>query len=211
VLTALDLKLSLDTDQMDTRRRHLEVYVDAMKLYRKKYDGTEEVSEIIEQILADAEPQTRSICARPRSTLACRNLVMSSKSRDWGDILSQNPKLYLRLTLALDMSFSRGKFPHDCDFPVGCRIAQLEDGSPLQDSPIEVSSAQAEFVLPTAAMEAGAWEMLDMKPSPSSNFFDDMSVNLDFADLFEEYRCENLEKNDPSWLHEVSHLFDSPA
>jgi hypothetical protein len=196
---------------MDTRRRHLEVYVDAMKLYRKKYDGTEEVSEIIEKILADAEPQTRRICARPRSTLACRNLVMSSKSRNWGDIFSQNPKLYLRLILALDMSFSRGKFPQDCDFPVGYRVAQLEDGSPLQESPIEVGSAQAETVIPTATMEAGAWEMRDMRPGPSTHFFDDMSVNLDFADLFEDYRCGNLEKSDLSWLHESSHLFDSPA
>ena len=38
--------------------------------------------------------------------------------RDWGDIFLRQPKFYLRLSLTIDFSLSKGRFPTDNDFPV---------------------------------------------------------------------------------------------
>ena len=208
VLTALDLKLSVGTSQVNARRRHLDVYVNVMKLYRKKYDGTEQVSDVIEKILAEAEPQARRICGQPESTSTPSSLALSSKSRDWGDIFSHDPKVYLRLTLALDMSFSRGEFPQDCDFPNACRLG--ERGF-IEDSGIEIEPTEVEALSTAADEDTRSVEMQERSSAPPSNLLDGISVNLDFADLFEDHRRDSYDKSGSAWIHELSTLLDLPA
>ena len=127
ILTALNFKMSSDPIEATARRHQLEVYVEAMRLYRKKYDGTEQLSAVVEKVLSDAEPETRRICSTSGANTPERSLALSSKSKDWSDILNQRPTVYLRLTLGLDMALSRGKFPDATDFPASCRIAEIDE------------------------------------------------------------------------------------
>lgn len=126
VLSALDFKMSSDQTQAATRRRQLDIYVEAMRLYRKKYDGSEQVSAVIERLLNIAEPETRRICSSAVVNTPQRSLVLSRKSKTWCDILNQCPKTYLCITLALDMAFSRGKFPEEADFPTSFRVTEID-------------------------------------------------------------------------------------
>lgn len=209
ILTALDLKMSSDPAEATARRLELEVYVEAMRLYRKRYDGTEQLSSIVEKLLHDAEPETRRICSASGASTPERSLVLSRKSKDWSDILNQRPKVYLRLTLALDMALSRGKFPEESDFPTGCRIAEI-DGRDNEDTVFSERTLSDDFVDIT---------MSCMQPSdvltPRTDFQETYApsehapVNLDFADLFGD-QAQNLQQYEGphGYLDEVQSLFD---
>lgn len=125
ILSALDLRLSVDTGQVETKKRQLAVYMEAMRLYRKKYDGADRVSDIIDKVLFDAANQSRQICPSVSSPETDSSTLWVDRSIGWSEIFSQHPEFHLRLALALDFALSRGKFPKESDFPVDYRLVSL--------------------------------------------------------------------------------------
>lgn len=208
ILTALDLKLSSDPTEATARRRQLEVYVEAMRLYRKRYDGTEQLSSVVERLLNDAEPETRRICSTSGTSTPERSLVLSRKSKDWRDILNQRPKFYLRLTLALDMALSRGRFPDETDFPTGCSITEIDEKA-SEDAFVSEKTLGTEYLdITMPCMQPSR------VPTPRSDFQEmyqsagSAQVNLDFADLFGDH-AQNLQYEGPhGYLDEIQTLFN---
>ncbi|EEH42840.2 uncharacterized protein PADG_07660 [Paracoccidioides brasiliensis Pb18] len=155
VLNALDVKLSGTTSQSATHKRKLGYYVEIMQLYRNRYDGTDYVAFLIQQVLKFAESQNLTV-----SFLASAgaNVVSNSTNDDsdvsgdtdtstaltersnsdkaaengtksWGEVLVRQPRLYLRLSLSLDIAFARGQFPRDADLPSLVREFRPKDDS----------------------------------------------------------------------------------
>lgn len=210
ILTALDLKMSSDPVEATARRLEFEVYVEVMRLYRKKYDGTEQLSSVVERLLKDVEPETRRISSTSGASTPKRSLVLSKKSKDWSDILKQRPKVYLRLTLALDMALSRGKFPEESDFPTSYRTADI-DAQHTEDTYVSDETLNDEFVDMT---------MPCMQSSDVLTFSTDFQetytprgqaqVNLDFADLFSDHAQKLQQYEGPhGYLDELQNIFDS--
>jgi hypothetical protein len=209
ILTALDLKLSSDPAEATARRLELEVYVEVMRLYRKRFDGVEQLSSVVERLLNDAEPETRRICSTSGTTTLERSLVVSKKSKDWSDILKQRPKVYLRLALALDMALSRGSFPQESDFPTDYRIIDVNEQG-IEDTYFSEKTLSNDFVDVT---------MPCMQPNgvltPRTDYQEmclasgHAQVNLDFADLFGDHaqKLQNYE-GPHGYLDEVQSLFD---
>lgn len=174
-----------------------------MKLYRRKYDGTEEVSATIERILTDADCRSHKLLGS--ATRGEMTLNSSNASADWCELLSHNPKFYLRLTLSLDLSFSRGKFPTDSDFPAELRLAQLEERV------LEPESFPPQITI-TPDMEIAeiqpppTWSGSDRSPSRLTHPVKESRVNLEFADLFDTQ--QNDEDRSRDWIEEVTGLFD---
>ena len=211
ILTALNFKMSSGHVEEDARRRQLEVYVEAMRLYRKKYDGTEQLSAVVEKVLNEAEPETRRICSTSGPNSPERSLALSRKSKDWSDILNQRPTVYLRLTLGLDMALSRGKFPKATDFPASCRIAEI-DGKDDQDTFFNEETLSSNYIdMTTPCMQQSTGNVF----TPRSDFqelFEETGhaqVNLDFADLFGDQTQRLHQYEGPhGCLEDIQGIFD---
>ncbi|EEH34680.2 hypothetical protein PAAG_05729 [Paracoccidioides lutzii Pb01] len=155
VLNALDVKLSGTTSQSATHKRQLGYYVEVMQFYRNRYDGTDYVAFLIQQVLKFAESQNLTVSFQAS---AGTNVMSNSTNNDsdvsgdtntstaltersnsdkfaengtksWGEILVRHPRLYLRLSLPLDIAFARGQFPRDADLPSLVREFRLKDDS----------------------------------------------------------------------------------
>jgi hypothetical protein len=211
ILTALNFKMSSDPIEATARRHQLEVYVEAMRLYRKKYDGTEQLSAVVEKVLSDAEPETRRICSTSGANTPERSLALSSKSKDWSDILNQRPTVYLRLTLGLDMALSRGKFPDATDFPASCRIAEIDEKDD-RDAFFNEETLGSNYIdMTTPCMQQSTGNVF----TPRSDFqemFEETAhaqVNLDFADLFGDHTQRLQQYEGPhGCLEDIQGIFD---
>lgn len=76
-----------------------------MKVYQPRYDGVEWVSYAVRFAVDLAQP-----------TLSSNVLI-----KGWRDLLVQQPSLYLRLSLSIDLSLSQLKIPDEQDFPLMLR------------------------------------------------------------------------------------------
>ncbi|WYZ40890.1 hypothetical protein EsH8_IV_001231 [Colletotrichum jinshuiense] len=87
-------------------KRHLEVLMGAMKSFLPQYDGVELVKETVKRAadLAQADTQAQPANTGPVIT-------------DWTHHLAKNPSLYMKMTMAIDMSISKGRIAEDNDFP----------------------------------------------------------------------------------------------
>ena len=126
VLHLLDVKLSSTAVRTAKKQRRLNIYIEAMKALQSQYDVTDTVSEIIGQMiehvsLDQQEKQGETPSSHPEAGLdsvASNATDDPSVVQDWGDVLLRQPKLYLRLTVTMDLSMSKGSFPNDSDFPL---------------------------------------------------------------------------------------------
>ena len=190
---------------MDVRRRRLEGYTEAMKQYLRRYDGTEKVTTFIEMILTDTERQYRRICDRVDDRLVQRNPTVLGEEKDWCETFSQNPRLHLRLTLSLDLSFSRGDFPTDSDFPKGLRANELQDPPGVDDHLVEVNYAETDvgraIRKETPTLPPITWTTSD--DEESSDLFSplDNYVNLDFMEVSDQ---QNHQDSSRIWVEEES-------
>lgn len=97
-----------------------------MTALQSQYDVADTVSEIIGKMvehisLDQQETQGESPSNHSEAdlgSLASKSTDDPSVVQDWGDVLLRQPKLYLRLTITIDLSFSKGYFPNDSDFPL---------------------------------------------------------------------------------------------
>ncbi|KAK2774854.1 hypothetical protein FQN53_003469 [Emmonsiellopsis sp. PD_33] len=154
VLNALDVKLSGTTSQSATRKRRLSYYAEVMQLYRNRYDGTDYVALLIQQVLRFAEGQNLLISIQPgaagnlmpdsangngegnsnTSTALTerpnKQLSIGKGTKSWAEVFVRQPRLYLRLSLSIDFAFARGQYPRDADLPAIVRELHLRDGGP---------------------------------------------------------------------------------
>ncbi|KAH6975703.1 fungal-specific transcription factor domain-containing protein [Ilyonectria destructans] len=129
----------------------LKVLLEVMTTYFRQYDGADLVVDAGRHIM-DGVP------------LVGLGAVINPELNDlslWKDILEQNPKLYLRLVLAVDLSLSKERLPVELDFPTS--IQNLSHGG----------LSRAETV-PEGNIEMAE---MDMDPSPTS-MFDDAFLDL---------------------------------
>lgn len=184
VLSALDLKLSSITYQIGPKLgfNPLEAYSKTMKCFQDQFDGTEEVSAIMDRIFSEAEAHSRQLSAGNKSASlpSPRN-----DNNDWYEIILRHPKLHLRVAMAFDLSFSKGRFPEDEDFPTQLRADRLSDQmmqqilSVEEPPPIEIEVHDDQLALMS----------LQVTRTPEQKFLSPTEIpptrtDLDFLDLF---------------------------
>ncbi|KAI0109037.1 hypothetical protein GGR51DRAFT_118512 [Nemania sp. FL0031] len=139
VLHIIDVKLSSQHKRSgmtpEERRRtaqkqqRLNVLIEAMKTYQPQYDGVDYISETIRHIvnLAQIDPpnNSSSITSLPQDS-------MQPIISDWTDILASNPGSYLRLSMTMDISISKGRLAKETDFPVKLRGLFAHGLSPIR-------------------------------------------------------------------------------
>lgn len=106
-LAAVNGELSFESPiAAASSKRHLEVLMGAMKSFLPQYDGVELVKETVKRAadLAQADTQSQPANTGPVIT-------------DWTHHLAKNPSLYMKMTMAIDMSISKGRIAEDNDFP----------------------------------------------------------------------------------------------
>ncbi|KAJ0421306.1 hypothetical protein BJY00DRAFT_312219 [Aspergillus carlsbadensis] len=130
LLSALDVKLSSTKSQSATRKRRFRYYASLMQVFQLRYDGTDTVAAFVQHTLQVAEyllPRAAvGFGVRVRGGSESSGGVESGTRgggsgstsptptpapASWSELFAEYPKLYLRLTLALDYGFSRGYFP----------------------------------------------------------------------------------------------------
>jgi hypothetical protein len=95
-----------------------------MKMFRAQHDHTECVTTAVDSILQVVEPEighllTAADTPQSVSTVHSANsLIALPRPATWSDMLANNPLIYLRLSLFLDLALSRGKAPHVTDLPI---------------------------------------------------------------------------------------------
>ncbi|KAI0539743.1 hypothetical protein GGR58DRAFT_463252 [Xylaria digitata] len=147
VLHIIDVKLLSQNKRVgatpDERRRtalkqqRLNVLIEAMKTYQPQYDGVDYISETIRHIvnLAQIDPPNNSATAPSSSiTVVPQDSATSMQPiiSDWTDILASNPGSYLRLSMTMDISISKGRLAKETDFPVKLRGLFAHGFSPIR-------------------------------------------------------------------------------
>ncbi|KAI3340611.1 hypothetical protein F4824DRAFT_487068 [Ustulina deusta] len=146
VLHIIDVKLLSQNKQSratpDEKRRtalkqqRLNILIEAMKTYQPQYDGVDYISETIRHIvnLAQIDPPSNptntpsSIMASPQDPPSSMQPIIS----DWTDILASHPGSYLRLSMTMDISISKGRLAKETDFPVKLRGLFAHGFSPIR-------------------------------------------------------------------------------
>ncbi|KAJ3543637.1 hypothetical protein NM208_g3468 [Fusarium decemcellulare] len=113
VLNILDMKLSSPMTHSsnlssNNTQQHLNLLIQVMRAYWSRYDGVDWVSEIIRHISGLVQ-------------LDGSEIRRSNSITNWADVFAFQPRSYLRLVLALDLSLSKGRLPQDGDFPLKLR------------------------------------------------------------------------------------------
>jgi hypothetical protein len=117
VLHILDVKLTaltspshlpqgIPTGEAALKQHRLNILIEAMKTYQPQYDGVDKISDTIRHIVNLAQLDGGGD---------------GRKIKDWTDILTSHPSLYLRLALTMDLSLSKDRLPVEGDFPASLR------------------------------------------------------------------------------------------
>lgn len=125
VLEALNLRLSTSSQRF-VHQKQLDCYNTIMNTFRAQHDHTECVTSAIDSILRVVEPEISHLLLltsadSPQSISSHHSadrITTLSRPSSWSDILANNPLIYLRLSLFLDLALSRGKVPHVTDLPI---------------------------------------------------------------------------------------------
>lgn len=119
VLLSLDVKLSSTESQKLKRKYRLNVYVEMMRHYDQRYDFAKVISDTVIKLLqsVDIKLLLNKLAAQESSSHTELQLSKGSRPRSWGDIITRNPQLYFKLSVSLDHSLSKGKYPCDNELP----------------------------------------------------------------------------------------------
>lgn len=147
VLHILDVKLSTSRSQCAMNQRRLQIYMEAMQMLRSQYDGTDRVSDYIEKLIKylaqDAEtrapvgtvPMGMGSASDARSGVRLPATETASKPvghvQNWSELFMRQPNCYLRIVMTLDLSFRKGQFPAESDFPTALQSSKLSKVLPL--------------------------------------------------------------------------------
>lgn len=179
VISALNVKMSPSSSQ--SRAHYLETYSKSIELYSKRYNGIDTVYSMMERILEEAQSNSRNLCL-PTSDFSHQDTSPLSDTSEWFEIFVKHPKLHLRVAFSFDLSFSKGKFPEDSDFPRQLRADQLEE-YPYSHKRFmsKENNPTAEALMPLRSRIS--------TPIFDSTILDSLQMtavcqNLDFMDLF---------------------------
>lgn len=103
------------------KHRQLKDLVDVMKTYHPQYDLADPVINAVEHAINSIQFQT------PPPVTGTE----TEQWFEWADLLRLNPSVYLRLTLAIDLSLSKNRNPEDRDFPPSLRGPIGREPSPI--------------------------------------------------------------------------------
>jgi hypothetical protein len=142
VLHVLDVKLSSTRSQCAIKQRRLQIFMEAMQVLQSQYDGTDRVSDYIEKLiryLATGNPiKPTTMSCNERYNAGGNHIQPSAipeKSgpiiNDWSDVFLRRTNCYLRIVTTVDLSFSRGEFPQESDFPAILNSSKLSAILPL--------------------------------------------------------------------------------
>lgn len=98
ILYLLDLNLARQVDT--SRQANLNKILDAMQVYRSRYENADLVVQTAHRISTHAQ----SLSGHPK--IMC-----------WGDILCQTPKTYLQFMATMDAALAKGSCPTEKDLP----------------------------------------------------------------------------------------------
>lgn len=126
-----------------------------MRQLRQRYEVTDEVMSFVDQALALTSFQTQWQPDLHGSNKECnynegiaqhmsnraRFPPPGSRTKSWSEVLVRNPRLYLRLSFALDYALARGQFPRDSDLDT--LLSPVEIGEANLDIPALVLSDHA--------------------------------------------------------------------
>ena len=159
---------------------------------------------IVKQLVAFASAEARRICCPTPLVVTANSGVASGDAlKDWFEVLVRHPKLYLRVTLSLDISMAKGCVPRSSDLPKRLLLADSEGsttagkyGHLLDDIPQSPSA----FSMFLKERQVGASLTSLMRRSPA--------VNLDFLEIKEmiedeqgEEKVDEIEADDMvTWL-----------
>lgn len=123
MLSSLDDKISSDDTQTESDRSLTKYHAQAMHLCSKRFEGAEDISRMISQILHSAPIQLPIRVVQPRPSNQAKgpngNSSGSSGSKKmgvrWDEIFVT--RLYMRLRLSLDYALVTGKPPTEADLP----------------------------------------------------------------------------------------------
>lgn len=138
VLHILDVKLSSTQSQRAIKQRQLEVFMEAMKIYRSQYDGTDPVIDSIERLFAYLETgnmlkwhnsplqNSHQVNHNVKSMdVSPRTAALAPVIRDWSDVFLQKTRCYLRIAVTLELALSKTEYPDDADFPASLQNQYL--------------------------------------------------------------------------------------
>jgi hypothetical protein len=144
VLHVLDVKLSTTRAQWAMKQRRLQIFMEAMQMLQSQYDGTDRVSDYLEKLVrslaADNAAKFPGAHFLERRGFGETNSVADSPSsatsektgiNDWGDVFLRRTNCYLRIVTTVDLSFSKGEFPEESDFPANLSSSKLTPILPL--------------------------------------------------------------------------------
>jgi hypothetical protein len=231
VLHIIDVKLSSQNKQSratpDERRQtalkqhRLNVLIEAMKTYQPQYDGVDYISETIRHIvnLAQIDPPYNS------SNQECANNKKPLIS-DWTDILASHPNSYLRLSMTMDISISKGRLARETDFPVKLRGLFAQGFSPIrallagsrprppdpQPAPGSLNNATStvpdndKFFVPNPSVQIQLGRVHSVSSDEGSVSPEPTDMNMNPAKAVNSHG--NKEQAQPLELYSASSLFD---
>uniref|UniRef100_A0A0B7K1V3 Oxidase FUB9 n=2 Tax=Bionectria ochroleuca TaxID=29856 RepID=A0A0B7K1V3_BIOOC len=153
ILENLDLKLSSWAEKASYQRQ-LRCSNDIIALLDDQHDYTECVNIAINSLLPVADAEIQQFFAswnglagiEGGGTNGIRLTIWSPTS--WSDVFSENPMIYLRLSMSLDFALSRGKAPQITDLPEWTHETLVMPTNLHLISPSMTQMALPEAVLP---------------------------------------------------------------
>lgn len=121
--------------------RGLRVYIDIMRQFRSRCESTDEVllyiEKTVQHIQTDKSLKELSPAligpashSRRESTTVLTPRSFTSSRDDLAHIFLKDPLVFLRISMTVDFSLSRGRFPSEAEFPKQLRAIQQEDEIP---------------------------------------------------------------------------------
>lgn len=202
--------------------------MEAMQILQSQYDGTDQVSSYIERLivyLAKEDPSNKIVASESTYTVpkGLEAMMIESPSsgtsdsaglalRDWGDVLSRQTSWYLRIVWTLDISFRKGRFPDESDFPAKLQSNQLSKILPLYHP--DPGTPQSEL-LPRKSKKLRSKNIQSSK-GDRTDFSANMETNQQSKNSLHERQCDvhldelhNTNQNDESSRQAFDHLSSS--
>jgi hypothetical protein len=115
VLNSLDLQtLTPANARTEAKRRQLRLLNEAMDLCYERYTGSLSVKSVINRTIEAAHSEYDF--AEAQVTQSTALLCPSSTVKNWFDVFVSKPTQYLRISFAIDISFSMGRYPDTEDY-----------------------------------------------------------------------------------------------
>jgi hypothetical protein len=119
-LSAANTSLTVDdSDSVCSNQRDLSVLMETIKSFFPQYDGVDLIKETVKH-------------AADLAHTASQNLPDDSAMppTSWTQILIDNPELYLKMVMSIDLSINKGRLAEEEDFPTGLFSTMRIDETP---------------------------------------------------------------------------------